>query len=64
MGVTTVQIASSLNPSQTRQLVTFTTIVSSPFGSPTGFVFFTDGTVQIGTAQRLVNEPPLLQHRH
>lgn len=53
MGVTTVQLASALNPSRTGQPVTLTATVSSPFGSPTGSVTFTDGAVQIGTPQRI-----------
>jgi large repetitive protein len=48
---TTVQLTSSLNPSRAGQPVTFTAVVNSQFGMPTGTVTFMDGTVPIGTQQ-------------
>ena len=46
---TTVQVASSLNPSTVGQSVTFTATVASGFGSPTGNVTFLDAGAAIGT---------------
>jgi D-alanyl-D-alanine carboxypeptidase len=53
MDSTAVQLTSSLNPSRAGQPVTFTGVVSSQFGAPTGSVSFMDGTVPIGTPQQL-----------
>jgi hypothetical protein len=48
--VTTVAIASSLNPSTLGQSVTFTATVSSGSGTPIGTVAFKDGTSVLGTS--------------
>ena len=46
----TTTVASSANPSGVGDPVVFTASVSSPSGSPTGTVAFTDGVQAIGTA--------------
>jgi uncharacterized repeat protein (TIGR03803 family) len=46
---TTLQLASSFNPSFVNQLVTFTAIVSNPYATPTGTVTFKSGGVTLGT---------------
>jgi hypothetical protein len=47
---TTTTLASSLNPSNTGQSVTFTATVKPQFsGTPTGNVTFTDGTTTLKT---------------
>lgn len=51
---TSINLVSSPNPSVAGDPVTFTATVSSSAGPPPGFVQFTDGGVQIGTAA-LVN---------
>ena len=45
----TVALASSLNPSQVGQAVTFTATVSSSSGTPTGSVTFNDGATPLGS---------------
>jgi len=47
---TTTALASSLNPSNYGQSVTFTATVTSSSGTPTGSVIFYDGSTQIGSA--------------
>jgi hypothetical protein len=47
---TTTALASSVNPSNVGQAVTFTATVSSGAGTPTGTVTFKDGATVIGTA--------------
>jgi hypothetical protein len=47
---TTATVASSLNPSNTGQSVTFTGTITNPNGAPTGTVTFMNGTTSIGTA--------------
>jgi hypothetical protein len=47
---TTTTVASSLNPSNVGQAVTFTATVASSSGTPTGSVTFKDGGTAIGTA--------------
>ncbi len=49
-GITTTSIASSLNPSNAGQAVTFTASVIGSGGPPTGTVTFKDGGTVIGTA--------------
>lgn len=51
-GVATVAVASSVNPSEFNQQVTFTATVSSNAGTPTGSVQFKDGGVNIGSVQQ------------
>jgi Bacterial Ig-like domain (group 3)/Autotransporter beta-domain len=46
---TTVTLASSLNPSEFGQAVTFTATVSDSGGTPTGTVTFKDGATVLGT---------------
>jgi hypothetical protein len=46
---TSTSLASSLNPSNFGQSVTFTATVSSGSGTPTGTVTFKDGTTALGT---------------
>jgi Bacterial Ig-like domain (group 3) len=46
---TTTTINSSLNPSVINQSVTFTAILTSPSGTPTGSVQFSDGSTILGT---------------
>ena len=43
-------LTSSLNPSNRDQAVTFTATVSSPYGTPTGTIVFSNGGVALGTA--------------
>jgi len=45
----TVSVASSLNPSNLTQGITFTAIVTSSGGIPTGIVNFKDGSTALGT---------------
>jgi uncharacterized repeat protein (TIGR01451 family) len=47
---TTTTLASSVNPSNVGQAVTFTATVTSSAGTPTGTVTFKDGATVIGTA--------------
>jgi hypothetical protein len=47
---TTTTLASSVNPSNVGQAVTFTAAVTSSAGTPTGTVSFKDGATVIGTA--------------
>ncbi|NVO13398.1 MAG: IPT/TIG domain-containing protein [Rhodoplanes sp.] len=47
---TTTSVASSRNPSEAGQPVTFTATVTSSGGTPTGTVTFNDGGVALGTA--------------
>jgi hypothetical protein len=47
---TTTSLASSLNPSVYWQNVTFTAVVSSGSGTPTGTVIFYDGSTSLGSA--------------
>jgi uncharacterized repeat protein (TIGR01451 family) len=49
VATTSVSLASSLNPSQGGQAVTFTATVTSSGGTPTGSVSFLDNTTVIGT---------------
>jgi Bacterial Ig-like domain (group 3)/FG-GAP-like repeat len=49
-GITTTSLASLPNPSVFGQSVTFTVAVSAASGTPTGWVFFYDGSAQIGAA--------------
>lgn len=49
MGKTTTTLAASINPSKWDQSVTFTATVSSPSGTPTGNVTFTDGGTTLAT---------------
>jgi Bacterial Ig-like domain (group 3)/FG-GAP-like repeat/FG-GAP repeat len=51
---TTTSLASSLNPSVFGQAVTFTAVVSSSSGTPSGTVHFYDGSTVLGSAT-LVN---------
>jgi Bacterial Ig-like domain (group 3)/Concanavalin A-like lectin/glucanases superfamily len=46
---TTTTVTSSLNPSTSGQLVTFTATVTGSGGTPTGTVSFNDGTTVLGT---------------
>ena len=46
---TTTSLASSVNPSASGAPVTFTAVVSSPAGTPTGKVTFWNGTTVLGT---------------
>jgi hypothetical protein len=46
---TATTLMSSLNPSNCGQSVTFTAIVTSPAGTPTGTVTFEDGATTLGT---------------
>ena len=48
-------LASSRNPSQAGQSVTFTATVTGAGGTPTGTVIFRNGTTQIGAPVTLVN---------
>lgn len=50
---TTTSVSSSVNPSEFGQSVTFTAIVSSSAGAPTGSVQFKDGGANLGAAQTL-----------
>ncbi len=52
-GITTTAVASSLNPSNINQSVTFTATVTSNAGSPTGTVQFKDGGTNLGSPQPL-----------
>ncbi len=45
----TTSVASSLNPSNVGQKVTFTATVTSPTATPTGTVKFMDGSTELGT---------------
>jgi hypothetical protein len=47
-GLTTTSLSSSLNPASAGQTVTFTSVVSSPVGVPTGTVAFKDGGALLG----------------
>ncbi len=46
---TTIRVSSSLNPSNYGQSVTFTAVVTSVSGTPTGTVVFYDGTNPLGS---------------
>jgi hypothetical protein len=50
LAATSVTLASSVNPSNFGQAVTFTATVTGGAGTPTGTVTFRDGAVAIGTA--------------
>ena len=52
-GVTTTTVASSLNPSNFNQNVTFTATVTSNAGTPTGTVQFKDNGTNLGSPQPL-----------
>ena len=60
MSGSSTTISSSVNPSTFGQIVTFTAMVSSPSGTPTGSVQFQDKGVNLGSPQPLVGSSATL----
>ena len=54
---TLTSLASSINPATVGQSITFTATVSSPHGTPTGLITFTDGALTLGTQTLVMGLP-------